>query len=200
MPIPLTLPGGYPQQLIHRCFSGAGAATALAPIVGQFFDQVASVSCSLPNVTVTILPTSTDTQLNLSVSAAANSGTGPGDLTFNYIFQGTVGPQTMPGAINVAVWGFATGIVPATGAHGTALLAITINGTGFDPSAGFHNVTVSGGNITVVNVSVVSDVQITCTFEISAAAALGARDVTVSVGASSLSACSYTFVGSFTVT
>jgi hypothetical protein len=199
IPRPLAFPAGYPQQLIHRCLSGSGTAT-LAPIVGQFFNQVASVSCSLANVTVTILPTSTDTQLNLSVSAAANSATGPGDLTFNYTFPGTVPAQTMPGAINVAVWGLATAIAPTNGAHGTAALAVTITGTGFDPSAAFHNVTVSGGNVTVVNVAVVSDTQITCTFEIAAAATVGARDVTVAVGASVATACSYTFVGSFTIT
>jgi len=70
---------------------------------------------------------------------------------------------------------------------------VTITGTGFVAGA---TVSLSGAGITVSNVSVGSATQLTATLTIATAAALGARDVTVtnSGGASA------TLTGGFTVT
>src|SRR5438105_3984164 len=92
---------------------------------------------------------------------------------------------TVPATVTV------TSAVPNQGAAG-ATVPVTINGSGFASGA-----TVSAGaGITVSNVSIVSATQITATFAIGAASALGPRDITVTNQNGGAS----TFAGGFTVT
>jgi hypothetical protein len=70
-------------------------------------------------------------------------------------------------------------IAPASGTQGTSV-AVALTGSNFGPGA---TVAVSGGAITVKNVSVVSATQITATFTISSNAATGNRHVTVTTSA-----------------
>jgi hypothetical protein len=193
LPTPMQFDVSGLQPKVHcRCFSGPG--TGDGSITGQFLDQVASVSSSLANVTVTIKPSSTDTELDLHFQIAANSGTGVGDL----IFTPVLGPsQTLTGAIEIRKCQV-TSISPASGAKG-GTLTVTILGQCFDPSAGFHDVVVSGLGVDALNIVVVDDQTIQCVFSINALAGSGARDVTVKAGPV-LSPCQHTLIGAFTVT
>jgi hypothetical protein len=197
LPIPLQLPAAsaLPLQTFIRCFSGS--ASGDLSVIGQDLDQVASVSTSLTGVTASIKNSSTDTELDLSIAVAANSALGTGDLIFTYTFPPGK-TQTLSGAIVVEAC-TATSISPTSGAQGAAPFTVTITGTGFDPTATNHNVSVSGLGVNVSNVAVVDDQHMTCTFEVDTTAAKTTRDVTVTAG-SGLGPCSYTLVQSFTVT
>jgi hypothetical protein len=197
LPIPLQLPAAsaLPLQTFIRCFSGS--ASGDLSVIGQDLDQVASVSTSLTGVTASIKNSSTDTELDLSIAVAANSALGTGDLIFTYTFPPGK-TQTLSGAIVVEAC-TATSISPTSGAQGAAPFTVTITGTGFDPTATNHNVSVSGLGVNVSNVAVVDDQHMTCTFEVDATASKTTRDVTVTAG-SGLGPCSYTLVQSFTVT
>ena len=85
-----------------------------------------------------------------------------------------------------------TSLVPNSGVRGTTLPAVQINGTGL---AGATAVAFSGTGVTASNITLVSATQITANVIISAAAALGARDVTVTTPAGT----SAPLVGGFTV-
>jgi hypothetical protein len=195
LPIPLQLPAALPLQTFIRCFSGS--ASGDLSVTGQDLDQVASVSTSLTGVTASIKNSSTDTELDLSISIAANSALGAGDLIFAYTFPPGK-TQTLSGAIIVEAC-TATSISPTSGAQSAPPFAVTLTGTGFDPTATNHNISVSGLGVNVSNVAVVDDQHMTCTFEIDPSASKTIRDVTVTAG-SGLSPCSYTLVQSFTVT
>jgi hypothetical protein len=197
LPIPLQLPAALalPLQTFIRCFSGS--ASGDLSVIGQDLDQVASVSTSLTGVTASIKNSSTDTELDLSISIAANSALGTGDLIFAYTFPPGK-TQTLSGAIVVEAC-TATSISPTSGAHGGPPFTVTLTGTGFDPTAPNHNVSVSGLGVNVSNVAVVDDQHMTCTFEVDTTASKTTRDVTVTAG-SGLGPCSYTLVQSFTVT
>ena len=87
-----------------------------------------------------------------------------------------------------------TGIVPANAARGNAV-AVTISGACFDSGAVIQTVNVGGVGVNVVNVVVVDDHTVTCTFDIAALAPANARSVTVHIGPSQ-----HTLVNGFTVT
>jgi len=186
---PVFGPGNNLPQTFYRC--SAGTANGKLSLIGQFLDQIASVTTTLAGVTITIDPSSTDTQLNLSVSVAANSATGLGDLHFTYTSPGP-GPNPLPGAIQVLI-NQVTLVAPGNGAHGTTV-GITVNGN-FDPTASVFDVDPSGSGITQTNVTFVNDTTLTCNFVIDSAAALGFRDVTVKVGP-----CTSTLPNAFKVT
>jgi IPT/TIG domain len=193
IPRQLVLATAVPLATFIRCSSGSSNGTV--SVTGQFLDQITSVTCSLSGVTATIKNSSTDTQLDLAIAIAANSATGTGDLIFHY--SSPFPAQTLTGAVIVEITQ-ATGISPNTGAKGDTITTVTITGTGFDPTAPNHNVSVSGLGVNVVNVALVDDSSMTCTFEITATAQAGARDVTVTAGPA-LGACQFTLVGAFTV-
>jgi hypothetical protein len=70
-------------------------------------------------------------------------------------------------------------ISPNSGVQGTNV-AVTLNGSNFQQGA---TISIGGSGVTASNVTFVSPAQITATFNIGAAAATGARSVTVSTGA-----------------
>jgi len=186
---PVFGPGNSLPQIFYRC--SAGTASGKLSLIGQFLDQIASVSTTLSGVTITIDPSSTDTQLNLNVSIAANSGTGLGDLDFTYTSPGP-SPNPLPGAIEVFI-NQVTLVAPATGAPG-ATVAITVTGN-FDPTASVFDINPSGSGITQTAVTFVNDTTLTCNFVIDSAAAAQFHDVTVKVGP-----CTSTLVKAFKVT
>ena len=72
---------------------------------------------------------------------------------------------------------------------------MTINGQCFDASAAIQSVTVSGAGVSVINVVVLDDQHVQCTFDIGPLAGQNARDVTVVTGSRH-----HTLVNGFTVT
>lgn len=202
VPIPLQLPAAVPLQTFVRCFSGSGSGSV--SILGQYLDQIASVSASLAGVTATIKASSTDTELDLSIAIAANSGVGPCDLIFAYTFPPGM-TQTLAGAIAVEAFQ-ATAIAttpptaPPSGAQG-ATVNVTITGTGFLAVGGSFSVSVSGGlgDVNAINPTVVNDTTVTCQFVITPNAQKTTRDLTIQ-GGPALSQCTYTLPQCFTVT
>jgi hypothetical protein len=194
IPRPLQITSAVPLATFIRCSSGSSSGNV--SVTGDFLDQIASVSTSLSGVTAAIKNSSTVTQLDLGITIAANSAVGAGDLIFNYSFPPAM-KQTLAGAIKVEITQ-ATGVSPNTGAKGATITPVTITGTGFDPTAVNHNVTVSGLGVNVIDVTLVDDSTMTCTFEISGTAAAGARDVTITAGPA-LGACQFTLPNAFTV-
>ncbi len=82
-----------------------------------------------------------------------------------------------------------TSLSPNQGIRGTTV-AVTLTGTNF--IAGGTTVTVSGTGITVTGVTVSSNTSLTANFALDAAAALGARNVTVTTAGGTSAALSFT--------
>jgi hypothetical protein len=72
-------------------------------------------------------------------------------------------------------------VVPNSGLQGTNV-AVTLNGSNFQPGV---TIAIGGTGVSASNVKLVSSGQITATFNITAAAAIGAYSVTVTTGAGS---------------
>lgn len=202
IPIALQLPTTLPLQTFVRCFSGSGSGTV--SILGQYLDQVTSVSASLAGVTATIKPGSTDIELDLSIAIAANSGAGACDLILAYSFP-PGRTQILAGAIVVEIFqATAIATTPATappsGVQGTTV-NVTITGTGFLAVGGSFSVSVSGGlgDVNAINPTVVNDTTVTCQFVITPNASKTTRDLTIQ-GGPVLSQCTYTLPQCFTVT
>ena len=81
-----------------------------------------------------------------------------------------------------------TSISPNSGTQGTSV-AVTLSGSNFLPGA---TIAVSGTGVSVTGVSVVSSTKLTATFVIAAAAASGARSVTVATTAGNSAAQPFT--------
>ena len=85
-----------------------------------------------------------------------------------------------------------TGIVPPTGAQGTAALAVAIAGTSFTTAM---QIAVGGAGVAVTSFVRTTDVLIDAVFTIDAAAALGARTITIrNLGGEVVSAAIFTVV------
>ena len=188
LPLPITVAPIAPP--LHVCRGFSNPATAEASITGQNLLQVTSVTTSLAGVTATIRNTSTDTQLDLLFSLTAGSALGAGNLVLHPAFGADV---TLPGVLTADKF-LVTAVAPANGARGTAV-AVTITGTCFDSTAVIQSVNVGGVGVNVVNVVVIDDHTIQCTFEIASLAPANARSVTVHLGL-----LQHTLVNAFTVT
>jgi hypothetical protein len=172
-----------------RGFSTPANNVALS-IMGQNLGQVTSVECSLAGVTATIKPSSTDTQLNLDVDILGNSALGQADLTL----RRPVGDaEVLANAIEVQRFEVLS-VSPNTAARGSTG-TLTITGQCFDPGAALQHIGVSGFGVTVSNVLILDDTTAQCTIEVTALAALNARDVTVKTGP-----FQHTLVNSLTIT
>jgi hypothetical protein len=102
-------------------------------------------------------------------------------------FQAPGGPHG-PGGGGGAGGPTLASISPNSGARGTSV-AVTLSGTGF---TGATTVDVSGNNVTVTGMTVVSDSQITATFVIAANAGTNARTVTVTTSAGGSNTVAFT--------
>jgi hypothetical protein len=165
--------------------------TADGTIHGLNFAQVKSATVTgLANITATVKGSSTDTELDLRFDIAGNSGTGSGNL----VLQRHFGPDhVINNALQVSRFEVLT-MNPTSGARGNSV-AVTITGHCFDATAAIQQVNVSGLGVNAINMFVVDDQTVTCTFDIGGLAPLGARDVTVRTGSRQ-----HTLVNAFTVT
>jgi hypothetical protein len=179
LPIPMTFdPGGLQPNAF--CRPNLVPTLADASITGQNLSQVIAVTVNLANVTATIKNSSTDTQLDLRLQIPTNAEVGLGDLTFK---RGLGPDQVLPNAIEVDTFSL-TNVAPNTGAKGTQV-NVTISGHCFDTGASLQQVQVSGIGVNAINILVVNDHTITCTFDIGAVAPSTSRDVTVKLGSGS---------------
>ena len=192
IPLPVVVDSIVPSLL---CRGFSTAADTDVTITGKNLAQVDGVTSSLAGVSTVIKPSSTDTQLDLRIDVAGNSALGAGSLDFVRAF----GPAlSMPGAVTVQRFEVLS-VAPASGARG-ASVSVIISGTCFDPAAAVQSVNVSGAGISVLNVLTLDSTTIQAVFEIGAAAPLGARNVTVSVGPSVLEQKTHSLINGFSVT
>jgi len=187
IPLPVVVNAVVPNAL---CRGFASAATMDAAIQGENLGQVTAIDTSLAGVTATIKPTSTDTQLNVEFAMTGASALGNGNLTCKRVF----GPDHVQ-ANAVSVGRFEVlSVAPNTGARNNSV-NVTITGTCFDPAAAMQNVNVNGTGVNALNVAVIDSTTVQCVFDIGNLAALGNRDVTVSIGGKS-----HTLLNAFNVT
>jgi hypothetical protein len=115
--------------------------------------------------------------INVVFQAPAAAGTVNGTLTVTGSAPIAGSPVSLAGTASPPPT--LTSIGPTSGLRGTAV-AVTLNGTNFSLLG--SSVNVSGGGITVSNVSVQSTSTITATFTIAANATLSSRNVSVTTG------------------
>lgn len=188
LPLPVQVAAVDPPVLC-RGFS-TPANNVPVSVTGANLAQVSSVAVGLAGVTAAILPSSTDTDLALRFDILGNSALGQGSLTL----QRAVGaPHVLANAIEVKRFEVLA-VSPTSVARG-AEGVLTITGQCFDPGAAIQQVNISGFGVTVPTVAVLDSTTVQCTVQVGAAAALGARNVTVKTGA-----LQHTLVNALTVT
>jgi hypothetical protein len=187
IPLPMTVTSVVPQALCRG--NGAGANVDLT-VNGTNLDSVTTVTTTLAGVTFAKKPSSTDTHLDLTATLTSSAASGVAPITLNRSFGSSL---TQPNAIDVRQFQV-TSVTPNTGARGTSV-AVTIAGQCFDTTAVLNQVTVSGAGVNTLNVVVVNATTVTCTFDIAAAAPVGARHVTVQTGS-----MNHTLLNAFTLT
>ena len=129
-----------------------------------------------------------------SITATFTSSTSAAIGNVNIdVVTGSVASNTLPFAINGPVL---TSISPASGTRGTSvpvtLTGTGLTGTGICTPACLPGVNVSGGGVTVTGVTVVSDTTVNATFNFTAGAPLGARNVTTTSAAGTSNAIGFT--------
>jgi hypothetical protein len=141
--------------------SGLTGATAVnVPGGGITVGPVTVVNDGQVNTTFTIAAGAAGTARNVSITA-------PGGTSNTVAFT-----VTIPGTPTL------TNVFPGTGVRGTTV-PVTLAGTNFINAE--TAVAVSGGGVTVSNITVLTPTMLTATFAITSGAALGARNVTVTV-------------------
>jgi hypothetical protein len=154
--------GAIPVSIYGSGLTGATAVTV--PGGGVTVGTITVVSDTQINTTFTFIATA-------ALTARAVTVTAPGGVSNSVAFT-VMAPATPT----------LTSITPPSGGRGTTI-PVTLTGTNFPfPAVGPVTVAVSGGGVTVSGVSVASPTTINATFTISATAALGAHNVSVTVG------------------
>jgi subtilisin family serine protease len=167
---------------------GAVGASVPVTINGTGFATGATVTVGA-GITVSSTSVASPTQLTASLAIASGAVPGARNVTVTNPGGGTgtlTGGFTVTGAA-VTV----SSVTPTQGAVGAAV-PVTVTGSGF----GAGTTLSVGAGITVSNLSIGSATQLTATLTIAGGAALGARDVTVTVAGGG----SATLTGGFTVT
>jgi hypothetical protein len=155
---------------------GTGVAIPVS-IFGSGLTGATAVTVSGGGIAVGPITVASDTQVTTTFTIAAGAAgtarnvsvTAPGGVSNTVAFTVTIPPTPT-----------LTSITPSTGGRATTI-PVTLTGTNF-PAVGPVTVAVSGGGVTVSGVSVASPTTINATFTISATAALGAHNVSVTVG------------------
>ncbi len=147
-----------------------GSTVAATPAVAGF---------TISNVAV-VSPTS------ITATFTSTTATALGNVNIDVVTAGGA-TNTLPFAINGPVL---TSITPASGNRRSAV-PIILAGTGL---TGTTAINVSGGGVTVTGLTVVSDSQVTATLNLSAGAAGGARNVTVTSPAGTSNAVTFTVI------
>jgi hypothetical protein len=144
-------------------------STVVATPAGAGFSITGVVVVNTTTITATFTSTTTATLGARDIDVSTSAG----------------GSNTLPFTITGPVL---TSIAPASGIRGSST-GVTLTGTGL---TGTVLVSVSGGGIGVSGISVVSDTSVTATFTISAGAAGGARNVTVTALGGTSNAVAFT--------
>jgi hypothetical protein len=150
---------GFTVTLTGTNLTGANAVTVTRPgggAVGITVTNVTAVNATTVTATFTISATANQSARNVSVTTTGGTS------------------NTVPFSIVAPVLGSVT---PNAGLRGTSV-PVTLNGSGFSSATG---VAVSGAGVGVSNFTVVSDTQITATFNITTTAGLGNHNVSVVV-------------------
>ena len=157
-------------------------------IIGSGLTGTTAVTVSGQNITATNVVVVSDTEVTATLNildAASTVGTRQISTTNS---GGATSANSVSFTVVSAPTPTLTSISPTTGTHGTTV-HVTLNGTNFTP---ISTVNVSGGGITVSNLTVVSSAQITADFVITNAAARNGRNVTVTTGGGTTGARTFT--------
>jgi hypothetical protein len=168
--------------------SGLQGNTISVTITGTNLSGASAVSFIGTGLTVSNITVISDTQITAAVTIASNAATGSRDLTVSTTV-GTSSPLT--GAFTVLALPVLSSISPSSGLQGNTI-SVTITGTNL---SGASAVSFNGTGLTVSNITVISDTQITAAVTIASDAATGSRDLTVTTAAG----ISSPLAGSFTV-
>ena len=174
--VSLNVASGLPASVQYATVNGSAVAgtdyTATSGTVTVPAGETsATVTVQLTTKTTYAPPKTFSLALSNPVEATVADGTGVGTIV-----NGNPNGPTL------------TAVTPSSGAQNTTV-AVTLSGTGF---SGTPTVTVSGQRVTASAVTVVDPTTVTASFAVGAAAALGARDVTITQG-SDTSTCSACF-------
>jgi hypothetical protein len=153
--------------------SGTRGTAVPVSLFGSGLTGTTAITVPGGGVTVSGLTVVSDTQVNATFTIAAGAAgtarnvtvTAPGGTSNSVTFTVVIPPAPT-----------LTSVAPPTGVRATAV-AVTLTGTNF--VLGASTVAVSGGGITVSGVTVGDPQTITATFTITAGAALGAHNVSV---------------------
>ncbi len=152
--------------------SGRRNSTVSVTLTGTHLTGTTAVTVSGTGVTVSGITVVGDTQVTATFTIATTAA-----LSARNVSVATSGGTSNTVTFTVTAPTLAS-INPATGVRGTSV-PVTLTGTGLTGATAV-NVSGAGNGITVTNLSVVSDTQITATFVIAVTAPLSAgRNVTV---------------------
>jgi len=191
-PVPYTVGGPVLPSISPT--SAVRGQTVPVSLFGSGLTGTTAINGTGGGITVTGLTVVSDTQVNANfvISAGASgtvrnvSVTAPGGTSNTVAFTVAVPPAPT-----------LTSVAPNAAPRGTTTtpnaVAVTLTGTNF---FGTPTVTVSGGNVTVSGVAVVSPEQVTATFTITHAAALTTRNVSITVNGVASNALPFTVQGS----
>ena len=154
--------------------TGAQDSTVAVTLAGTHFADGATVAVSGAGVTVSNVTVASATSLTASLAVSASAAAGARNVTVTTEGGTSAAGTFMITALPPSAPSLAT-VSPDEGVRGTTV-AVTLTGTTFIDGA---TVAVSGDGVTVSDVSVASATKITADFVIGAAAAAGARNVTV---------------------
>lgn len=166
--------------------AGVQGTTVAVTLTGTtFVDGGTTVAVSGSGVTVSDVSVTSTTSLTADFVIENDAALGERDVTVTTVggASGTLTFTVNPPAVTL------TGISPAIGVRGTTV-AVTLTGTNF--VAGATTVAVSGSNVTVSNVDVVSATSLTADFAVGSSAALGSRTVTVTTAGGTSGTQSFT--------
>lgn len=152
---------------------GVRGRTSAVTLTGtDFVPGGTTVAVSGSGITVSGVTVTSSTTLTANFAVATDAAIGDRTVTVTTV-SGTSGTRTF--TVNPQTPTLSS-VSPSSGVQGTTV-SVTLTGTHF--LTGATTVAVSGADVTVSNVNVVSTTSLTADFAISSSAALGARTVTV---------------------
>jgi len=171
-----------------------GIETINVSIFGSGLTGATAVTVSGGGVTVGPITVVSDTQITTTFAFSTTAAVGT--RTVSVTAPGGVS-NTVPFTVQAPGRPTLTSIAPSRGARGTTV-PVTLTGTNFVD--GFTTVAVSGGGVTVSAVNVTSSTTATATFTISATAAPGTHNVTVTVAGATGASNTVAFTVGATIT
>ena len=167
--------------------AGVTGTSFTQTITGSNFVAGTSVAVSGSGVSVSNVTVASPTSITATFTVATDAAVGSRAVTVT-----TSGGSSGAAAFTVNPPApTATGVTPAIGVLGTSV-PVTISGSNF--VSGATSVSVSGTGVTVGSLSVTNSTTLTATLAIDAAAALGARTITVTNAGGTTATLSFTII------